>query len=99
MMRSDLLARRLAAALLPAVLLTAVPSLADTRLTGKVNNVSRVPNVPGARCGTHIEMVLTLADKSKRTVSIYDPAALQGNLERLVGSTVELRTPAKLSES
>jgi hypothetical protein len=64
--------------------------MAQTPLAGILRVVDTVPNVPGARCGHHLELTV-LADTGKIVVvRIFDPKISSGDLKRFWGKKIEV---------
>ncbi len=60
-----------------------------TSVTGVLKSVEAKPNVPGARCGYHFELVVASANGNVR-IYIYDRAAPLERLDALVDRSVEI---------
>lgn len=58
-------------------------------VTGVLKSVEAKPNVPGARCGYHFELVVASANGNVR-IYIYDRAAPLERLDALVDRNVEI---------
>jgi uncharacterized protein with ACT and thioredoxin-like domain len=64
--------------------------MAQTPLAGTLRAVDTVPNVPGARCGNHLELTV-LADSGKTVVvKILDPRISSGDLKNFRGERIEV---------
>jgi hypothetical protein len=62
---------------------------APARLVGTLRDIEVVPNMPGARCGNHLE--LTLASGGKPiALKIYDPTVNGKSLMPLMGKQIEV---------
>ncbi len=66
------------------------PPSSLSQVTGILKAVNVVPNVPGARCGSHHELTV-LADGGKRlALQIYDPTISDGDLTIFKGKKIEI---------
>lgn len=64
--------------------------MAQTPLAGTLRTVDTAPNVPGARCGNHLELTV-LADSGKTVVvKILDPRISSGDLKNFRGERIEV---------
>jgi hypothetical protein len=64
--------------------------MAQTPLAGTLRAVDTVPNVPGARCGNHLELTV-LADTGETVVvKILDRKISSGDLKEFRGQKVEV---------
>jgi hypothetical protein len=62
---------------------------APARLVGTLRNIEVVPNVPGARCGNHLELTVAVGGKPV-VLTIYDPTVRGSSLTALMGKQVEV---------
>ncbi len=62
---------------------------APARLVGKLRNIEVVPNVPGARCGNHLELTVTVSGKPI-ALKIYDPTVRGSSLMPRMGKEIEV---------
>jgi len=68
----------------------AASAMAQMPLVGTLRAVDTVPNVPGARCGNHLELTV-LADTGKTlVVKILDRKISSGDLKEFRGKKIEV---------
>jgi hypothetical protein len=70
-----------------------LPLSAQTKLTGVLQDVEVVPNVPGARCGNHLGLKV-LVDGKVRLLKLYDPKVSSSDMKSFLRKPIELELEA-----